>query len=1077
MDIQKEMNPFVKEAIRTMNPYSDQKPDNSPTDTKEEDGDYSDKYIKWFSDISNKDIQTVGGKGASLGEMFSAKFPVPPGFSITTFAFESFMSGNNLVEKIKEIIESVTFEETEALQNASKEIRALIEKQEISKELATEILESYHILGTEKIDERGISQDALNILKNSQEPIFVSVRSSATTEDLVTASFAGQQDSFLNVKGDRQLLEYVKKCFSSLYTARAMYYRNKQGFKEGEALLSIVIQKMVDSEKSGVIFSKDPTNKTEHIIIEAVYGLGEGIVSGKISPDNYMVNKELKIEKIKTSLKKIAIVRNSSGKNETVKLSPERAKSQVLTNGEILEAADFAMKLEEHYKKPQDIEFAIENKKLYIIQSRPITTLKKQETTQGEISGNVILEGLGSSPGIGAGTVKIIESMKDLSKIKKGDILVTEMTNPDMVVAMERSTAIVTNEGGTTSHASIVSREIGIPCVVGTGEATTTLKDGMKITVDGSTGKVYEGEVAETTTVEIKPALKTERIKLKLIVDLPKFAERAAESEIDTIGLTRIEGIIASMGKHPQLYEKENDLEAYSKIIKEGIAQILKPFKQMWIRSSDIRTDEYGSLKGAPEKEINPMLGLHGIRFSLKHPKIFEAELQAIQDVCKENPEKKVGVMFPQIISIEEIQQAKEHFNKFKTENMQFGVMIETPASVQIIEDICNEGVDFVSFGTNDLTQFTLGVDRGEEGVQHLYNELHPAVISQIKRVINTCRKYKVETSICGQAGSKKEMVEILFRKGINSISVNADAAYDISKLIKDLEEKREAEFKEKQSRSPNPQRSQDQERPERQQKPFYQQRNNSQERPHHQEQPRQNNQNNQHPQDRKPFNQNNFKKKKNNKHRKPWDKKGEFAPDNSQQNNQPQSFNQQQNQSQNHQPPQKNQQQSFNQQQPSSNQNQNPQTQKNQNQHITNMQAESLGESQAREPQPPQQQQNQPTLPTLPASQEPARLPQKQNEPFLNKNKIQIQAEPEEQKEKYLDNLESVEEKIEEVKQEVAEEVKQEIQQEKENQENIQVTAEPIEEPENMGVYKPEETEEKKDKKYNYDFDDFEGY
>ncbi|MBT4166420.1 phosphoenolpyruvate synthase, partial [archaeon] len=792
MDIQKEMNPFVKSAIESMNPNSSQKADNSPVSAS--DNDYSDRYIKWFSEASNKDIAIVGGKGASLAEMFNAKFPVPPGYSITTSAFDFFMGGSGLNEKIGEILSSVGMEDTEDLQKASKEIRALIESQEIPKELEKEILEAYHILGDEKIETKGISQDALNILKNSQEPAFVSVRSSATTEDLATASFAGQQDSFLNVKGDRNLIVYVKKCISSLYTARAIYYRNKQGFKEGEAKLSVVVQKMVDSEKSGVIFSKDPTNRTENIIVEAVYGLGEGIVSGKISPDHYLVTEDLEIKNIKTSEKKIAIVRNSSGKNEIVRLSPERSKSQVLTNGEILEAADFAMKLEKHYNKPQDIEFAIENKKLYIIQSRPVTTLKKVEGESGEISGNEILSGLGSSPGIGVGVVRVVESMEDLSKIKKGDVLVTEMTNPDMVVAMEKSVAIVTNEGGMTSHASIVSREIGIPCVVGTSEATSVLKDGMKITVDGSSGKVYEGAVAKTTSVEIKPALETKRINLKLIVDLPKFAERAAEAKLKGIGLTRIEGMIARMGKHPLLYEKEGKLDEYSDILKKGLSEILKPFNQIWVRSSDIRTDEYASLKGAPEREINPMLGMHGIRFSLKHPEIFEAELKAIESVARDNLDKKVGIMFPQIISIEEVKGAKKHFDKFKTENMQFGVMIETPASVQIIDDICEEGVDFVSFGTNDLTQFTLGVDRGEDEVQHLYNELHPAVLSQIKRVIGSCKRHKVEVSICGQAGSNKEMLKFLFKKGIDSVSVNADAAYDSSKLIQELEAERDKE-------------------------------------------------------------------------------------------------------------------------------------------------------------------------------------------------------------------------------------------------------------------------------------------
>ncbi len=752
------------------------------------------KYILWFSEISNKDIKYAGGKGASLGEMFNNKFPVPPGFVITAQAFDYFMTKKGLKEKIYDIISGIDFEDTEELTDASKKIRKMIESEEMPADLRKEILEAYNILSSEDIEEFGISSDALNILKNSQELIFVSVRSSATTEDLADASFAGQQESFLNVKGKDSLIEYVKKCFSSLYTPRAIYYRNKKGFKEGEALLAVVVQKMVDSEKSGVVFSRDPVNMDDNVAIEAVFGLGEGIVSGRIKPDHYIVSRDLKLQDVQIANKKVAIVRTGSGENEIVKLSSEKSKSQVLKNSEILEIANYSIKLEKHYKKPQDIEFAIEGGEVYIVQSRPITTLGKK-TQERELSGKVILQGQSASPGIGVGTVKIINSMADLPKIKKGDILVTEMTNPDMVVAMQKSSAIVTDEGGMTSHAAIVSREMGIPCIVGTETATKVLKDGMKITVDGSSGKVYEGEIAESHSAEIRQVVPTQTIKIKVIVDLPDFAERAAETGIDTVGLTRLEGIIATMKKHPLLYEKENNLHEYSKIIEQGLEKILSYFKKVWFRASDIRTDEYSSLEGAPEKEINPMLGFHGIRFSLKHPKILKAELEAMKKVAKKAPDKKIGIMFPQVISIEEVKEAKEYFKEFKLPNMEFGVMIETPSAVQIINEICKY-VDFVSFGTNDLTQFTLAIDRNNEDVQYLYNELHPAIFSQIEKVIDACNKAGVETSICGQAGSKKEMAEFLFKKGISSISVNADAAYEISNLIREIEEnhKREEE-------------------------------------------------------------------------------------------------------------------------------------------------------------------------------------------------------------------------------------------------------------------------------------------
>ncbi len=748
--------------------------------------DFSEKYIRWFSQLNNKDVQLVGGKGASLSEMYNNKFPVPPGYMVTSKAFDFFLEKEKLRPLIAEILSVVDLEDTEALENASKKIRMLMESKELPKELEDEIIEAYHFLSSDELNEEEISKDALNILRNAQEPIFVSVRSSATTEDLATASFAGQQDSFLNVKGSDSLIEHIKKCFSSLYTSRAIYYRNKKGFKEGESLLAVVVQKMVDSEKSGVVFSRNPMDLSEDIIIESVFGLGEGIVSGRIHPDNHIVSRDLKIKKTKVSDKKIAVVRKSSGKNEIVRLSPAKSNEQVLTNGEILELADYAIKLENHYKKSQDIEFAIEGREVFIVQSRPITTLDAKQQI-GEIVGKPILEGLAASPGVGVGVVRIIDSTSELSKIKKGDVMVTKMTNPDMVISMQKSVAIVTDEGGMTSHASIVSREMGIPCVVGTRKATSVLKDGMKITVDGSTGRIYEGEVAKTSQVEIKPAVKTHKVKIKVIVDLPEFAKRAAESEVEHIGLTRIEGMITESGKHPLLFEKQDELHEYTEILRKGITKIVKHFKSIWIRASDIRTDEFSTLKGAPEKEINPMLGLHGIRFSLKHPKILEAELLAIKKVAEKHTDKKFGIMFPQIISIEEVKKAKEYFDEIKTHNMEFGVMIETPASVQIIDDICPL-VNFISFGTNDLTQFTLAVDRGEDLVQHLYDEMHPAIFSQIEKVLDSCKRSKTESSICGQAGSNKEMARFLVEKGIDSISVNADAAYEISSLIKKLE-------------------------------------------------------------------------------------------------------------------------------------------------------------------------------------------------------------------------------------------------------------------------------------------------
>ncbi len=743
-------------------------------------------YVKWLFELSNKDVSIAGGKGASLAEMYNAKFPVPPAFIVTAQAFERFISP--IKQKIEKTLDETDVNNTSQLNENSKKIRELIEKQEMPKKMKEEILESYETLGVEKKDFEN-SKNVLNILNEGKE-VFVAVRSSATTEDLASASFAGQQETLLNVRGEEELIRAIKKCFSSLYTARAIYYREKKGFEHTKALLAVVVQKMINSKKSGVMFTRNPIKDDNNILIEAVFGLGEGIVSGKINPDSYLVSRELEILDKKIGYKKKALVRNDSGKTDEIILTEEKSKEQVLTDTEIKNIADYGLQIEKHYKKPQDIEFAIDDG-IYIVQSRPITTTAKETR---KVEGKVLLQGIAASPGIASGKVKIVKKMSDLDKIQKGDILVTEMTNPDMVVTMQKSDAIITDEGGSTSHAAIVSREMGIPCVVGTKQATSLLKDGQIVTVDGGSGKVYEGVVGKEEKKEILPIIKT-KTKIKVILDLPDFAERAALTKCEGVGLLRLEGIIAESGKHPLMFLIEKRMEAYTELLKKGIEKIAEHFSSVWIRSSDIRTDEFRNLQGSPkEVEINPMLGFHGIRFSLRNKEILEAEILAVKKVAEKFKEKEFGIMFPQVISTDEVKEAKKVFEKFKRENIKMGIMVETPAACQIIPELCDEGINFISFGTNDLTQYTLAVDRGNENVQDLYNEMHPAVLRQIKRVIKICKEKNVETSICGQAASRPEMVKFLVKQGIDSISVNADAAFEISKIVQQVEEELEQE-------------------------------------------------------------------------------------------------------------------------------------------------------------------------------------------------------------------------------------------------------------------------------------------
>ena len=744
-------------------------------------------FIKWLSELDKNSGMIAGGKGANLAEMYNSKFPVPPAFIVTTDAYKFFIEKSGIKEKIDSIIDFIDVDNTKELEDKSKEIRQLITKAEMPQELKEEITDSYENLNVDKNALQGAGRDALHILKYSNEPVFVAVRSSATTEDLEGSSFAGQQESYLNVKGNTELIESVKKVFASLFTARAIYYRKKRGFSKEKFALATVVQKMVDSDRSGVIFSSNPVKENNNVVIEAVFGLGEGIVSGKIKPDNYEVTRELEIINKEIAYKKMAITRNSQGDNQEVHLNEDKGGQQVLTESQVKQLANIALKIETHYGIPQDIEFAIESGEIFIVQSRPITTKVKKE--EKEIKGKSILSGLAASPGIASGKVRIIHNLEDLTKVRKGDILVTEMTNPDMVISMQKASGIITNEGGLTSHAAIVSREMGIPAVVGTNNATKTLKEGQEVTVDGFKGLIYEG-ISEAKSVEILPIVQT-RTKIKVIVDLPGAEERAAKTKSESIGLLRLEGIIASNKKHPLAFEKQKKLPEYTEMLEKGISQISAPFKEIWIRTSDIRSDEFSTLQGAVEIEGNPMLGDHGIRFSLKHPDILKAELKAVLNCANKFQGKKFGIMIPQVISTEEIIKTKELAKELGLlGKVKIGIMVETPSACLIIKDLLKVGLDFISFGTNDLTQYVLAIDRNNEQVQDLFNELHPAVLNAMKRVLRTCEELEVESSICGQAGSKLEMVKFLVANGITSISVNADAAYEISQIVASVESK-----------------------------------------------------------------------------------------------------------------------------------------------------------------------------------------------------------------------------------------------------------------------------------------------
>lgn len=741
------------------------------------------EYVRWFEDLTKDDVGLVGGKGANLGEMTKIGLPVPPGFVLTADAYWRYVDYNNLRSKIEEILSKTNINNPTELLKASEEIQQLFLNGEIPEDLKNVIIENYKNLSR----------------RFGEEDTYVAVRSSATAEDLPNASFAGQQATLLNVKGVEKLLEAVKKCWASLWTARAINYRAHMGFDHMKVALAVVIQKQIFSKKSGIMFTIHPvTNDTSKIVIEASWGLGESVVSGEVTPDEYIVDKNtMKIEEVKINEKKIMTVYDEQTLTKKVEVPNEIKNVRCLSDEEVLKLAEFGKKIEEHYKHPQDIEFAIDDFGIWIVQTRPVTTIKKK-------TGKILLKGIAASPGIGKGKVKIILGPQDFNKFQKGDVLVTKMTNPDFEPLMAMASAIVTDEGGHLSHAAIVSRELGKPAVVGTREATKILSDGTFITVDGTRGIVYEGDVEfdeeKEKEIESKIYQKSYEItatKIFAIADYPETVKKIKD-KIDGIGLLRLEFLILRERKHPRWYIENNKLDELKNILVEKLSEIARLIypKPVIVRTFDLRTDEYRGLEGGDKEPIepNPMMGWHGIRRDLDQEELLITQIRAFKELVKNLGLKNIWIMIPFVISWEEVKRVKDIMIReglIPHKDVKFGIMVETPAAALTIDEIIEKaGIDFISFGTNDLTQLTLGVDRNNEIVQKLMNEKHPAVLRLIERVVKICRKRGVYTSICGQAGSDPEYAEFLVKLGIDSISANVDSIDIIREAVARIEKK-----------------------------------------------------------------------------------------------------------------------------------------------------------------------------------------------------------------------------------------------------------------------------------------------
>jgi len=725
------------------------------------------KAVVWFNEVTKKDIPLVGGKGANLGEMTNAGIPVPQGFIVTAAAYFDFVEKSGIANQIRALLEPLDVHNSKQLQDIAAKVQQVIEDADMPPEIAKQIEQSYIKMG------KGL----------------VAVRSSATAEDLPEASFAGQQATFLNVQGEKEVVRAVQECWASLFGARAIFYRQEQGFEHFKVGIAVPVQKMVQSEAAGVMFTVEPTTSdTSKITIEAVLGLGEMIVSGDVTPDHYVVSKDdMKIieKEIKKQEWKLIKKEGSTSKEDNIKvnLTSEEQARQKITDAEIALLAKIGRQLEDHYGNAQDVEWATEKGEMFIVQTRPVTTIKESTGITHKIDAPVLLSGAAASPGVASGPVKIVPDPSQIDKVLKGDVLVAEMTTPDFVPAMKRAAAILTDRGGRTAHAAIVSRELGIPCVVGSEKATAMLKDNQIITVDGSSGKVYEGkiEVATETKIRARGEVVT---KTKLLANLaqPDIVDRVATRDVDGIGLLRAEFIIGDIGEHPSYMIEQGRGNEFTEKLANGLTKFAKAFhpRQVVYRTNDFKSNEYKALKGGEkfeEDEENPMIGYRGASRYITDIATFRLELAAIKKVREQYD--NLWVMIPFIRTVPELERtikimAEEGLKR--SDKFKIWMMCEVPSNVILLEKFLACGVDGVSIGSNDLTQLTLGIDRDSSKLAETFDERNEAVLISIEKVVKGCKAKRVTCSICGQAPSVyPEITEKLVEWGVTSVSVSPD--------------------------------------------------------------------------------------------------------------------------------------------------------------------------------------------------------------------------------------------------------------------------------------------------------------
>lgn len=770
------------------------------------------QFLLWFEQLERKDVDIVGGKSSSLGEMTAkTDVPVPYGFATTAYAYRYFIKESGLEEKMRSILSELTDVENSALlRDVSARLRDAIMAEKMPQDLQDAIAAAYVELGK----------------RVGEENPYVAVRSSATAEDLPDASFAGQQDTYLNVQGAETIIAKVKECYASCFTDRAVYYREKKGFDHIEVALSAVVQMMVFSKTSGVMFTVNvATGDDNNILIEAAFGLGEYVVQGTVTPDNYTISKhDHKIIDRCVNEQDIMLVRKKGGDCEEVQVPEELRKVQTLTDEQILELADYAKKIEKHYGCYMDMEWGVDERtnKIWILQARPETVWSRRNKEGGAkvqesksmttTDHKVIVKGLPASPGKVSGRVHVILDPSRIDEFKEGEILVTEMTAPDWVPAMKKAKAIVTDSGGMTCHASIVSRELGIPCIVGTksrGEAATvTIPDGIDVTIDATHGVVYEGIIEEAkkenqagAAVAVAEYFPPTGTKVYMNLGDPELAEKYSSLPCDGIGLMREEFIWTTyIHEHPLYLIKTGHPEKVVDQLAEGMRQVCQAMapRPVTLRFSDFKSSEYRDLKGGDEfepYEPSALLGWRGASryYDPKYIEAFKLECQAVVKVREEFGLKNLNVMIPFCRNVEECEKVVKIMAECGLErgkDFKVWLMAEIPSNI-ILADQFNKYVDGYSIGSNDLTMLVLGCDRDNDTVSHIYDERNLAVRRAVRHLIEVAHSEGKTVSICGQAPSVyPEFCEFLIKSGIDSISVNPDTVKFTKKLVAQVEQR-----------------------------------------------------------------------------------------------------------------------------------------------------------------------------------------------------------------------------------------------------------------------------------------------